>query len=161
MSVAQLSITVTPDTESVATVRHYVEAARLTLDARVDPDVVAVLTSELVTNAVALGAGEVTVTVRCADGGRLRVEVQDYGYGMPEVAHPAPWDPGGGRGLMIVEELSASWGVQQFLPGKIVWFELGPGDGQLAGPVDGRVDGRVDGQVQGKGDRKGPRAALA
>jgi anti-sigma regulatory factor (Ser/Thr protein kinase) len=126
MSVAQLSITVTADTESVATVRHYVEAARQVLDARVDPDAVAVLTSELVTNAIALGAGEVTVTVRGSDAGRLRVEVRDHGYGMPVVSHPAPIDPGGGRGLMIVEELSAAWGVQQFLPGKIVWFEIGP-----------------------------------
>jgi len=126
MSVAQLSITVTAEPDSVGSVRRFVESARRTLDARVDAEVAAVLTSELVTNAVALGAGEVTVTVRCADGGRLRVEVRDHGYGMPEVAHPEPWDPGGGRGLMIVEELSAAWGVQQFLPGKIVWFELGP-----------------------------------
>jgi hypothetical protein len=27
---------------------------------------------------------------------------------------------------MIVEELSTAWGVQQFLPGKIVWFEVAP-----------------------------------
>jgi anti-sigma regulatory factor (Ser/Thr protein kinase) len=126
VAVAQLSITVTADTDSVATVRHYVEAARRNLDANVDPDVVAVLTSEVVTNAIALGAGEVTVTIRCADN-RLRVEVRDHGYGMPEVAHPAPIDAGGGRGLMIVEELSSAWGVQQFLPGKIVWFEVDPG----------------------------------
>ena len=126
MSVAQLSITVTAEPDSVGSVRRFVESARRTLDARVDAEVAAVLTSELVTNAVALGAGEVTVTVRRAEGGRLRVEVRDHGYGMPEVAHPSPWDPGGGRGLMIVEELSAAWGVQQFLPGKIVWFELGP-----------------------------------
>jgi len=126
MSVAALSITVTADPDSVGVVRRYVESARQTFGARVDPEVVAVLTSELVTNAVALGAGEVTVTVRTADRGRLRVEVRDHGYGMPEVAHPSPWDPDGGRGLMIVEELSETWGVQQFLPGKIVWFELGP-----------------------------------
>jgi signal transduction histidine kinase len=126
VAVAQLSITVTADTDSVATVRHYVEGARATLDARVDPDVVAVLTSELVANAIALGAGEVTVTIRCTED-RLRVEVRDHGYGMPQVAHPSPIDAGGGRGLMIVEELSSAWGVQQFLPGKIVWFEVGPG----------------------------------
>jgi len=89
----------------------------------VDADVVALLTSELTANAVELGAGEVTVTVRCVDR-RLRVEVRDFGYGRPEVLHPDAVDLGGGRGLMIVEQLADDWGVDEFLPGKIVWFEM-------------------------------------
>ena len=86
-------------------------------------DVVALLTSELTANAVDLGAGEVVVTVRCIDD-RLRVEVRDFGYGLPQVLHPEPIDQGGGRGLMIVDQLADDWGVDQFLPGKIVWFEM-------------------------------------
>jgi anti-sigma regulatory factor (Ser/Thr protein kinase) len=131
VSVLQLSISVTADAESVAVVRHYVEAARLELGCAVDPDILALLTSELVANAVDLGAGEIMVTVRCEES-RLRVEVRDHGYGMPEVLHPRPFDSDGGRGLMIVERLADHWGVQQFLPGKIVWFEMEPllvGDG--------------------------------
>jgi anti-sigma regulatory factor (Ser/Thr protein kinase) len=125
VSVKQLAITVTPDTDSVTVARHYVETARRTLGARVDPDILAVLTSELVANAVTVAAGEVSVTIGLVDD-RLRVEVRDHGFGMPEVLHPPPSDTSGGRGLMIVEELADAWGVQQFLPGKIVWFELAP-----------------------------------
>ena len=51
--------------------------------------------------------------------------MRDFGYGLPEVSHPGPNDLGGGRGLMIVEQLADAWGVDEFLPGKIVWFELG------------------------------------
>ncbi len=125
MSVEQLAITVRPENDSVAAVRHFVAFAQRVLGARADPDVAAVITSELVANAVDVAAGEITVTIRCPDG-CLRVEVHDHGYGMPEIQHPAPADAGGGRGLMIVDQLADNWGVQQFLPGKIVWFELGP-----------------------------------
>jgi anti-sigma regulatory factor (Ser/Thr protein kinase) len=126
VSVDQLAITVRPETDSVAAVRHFVDFAQHILGSSADRAVAAVVTSELVANAVEVAAGEITVTIRCV-GHNLRVEVQDHGYGMPEVQHPSPDDAGGGRGLMIVEELADQWGVQQFLPGKIVWFELAPG----------------------------------
>ena len=125
MTVEQLAITVRPESDSVAAVRHFVAFAQRVLGARADPDVAAVITSELVANAVDVAAGEITVTIRCLDA-CLRVEVQDHGYGLPEIQHPAPADAGGGRGLLIVDQLADEWGVQQFLPGKIVWFELGP-----------------------------------
>jgi anti-sigma regulatory factor (Ser/Thr protein kinase) len=125
MAVCQLSITVSATPDSVGIVRHYVEGARRELGCAVESDVLALLTSELVANAVGLGAGEIVVTVGKPDG-RLRVEVRDHGYGMPEVLHPMPYDAEGGRGLLIVDELADDWGVQQFLPGKIVWFELDP-----------------------------------
>jgi anti-sigma regulatory factor (Ser/Thr protein kinase) len=125
MSIEQLAITVRSETPSVASVRHFVTFAQRLLGSEADPSVAAVLTSELVANAVEVAAGEVTVTISCVDE-VLRVEVRDHGYGLPEVLHPAPFDDGGGRGLLIVAELADDWGVQQFLPGKIVWFELGP-----------------------------------
>jgi anti-sigma regulatory factor (Ser/Thr protein kinase) len=125
VSVKQLAITVSPESDSVATVRHFVEFAQRMLGPLADPDAVAVLTSELVANAVDVGAGEITVTILAVDD-RLRVEVRDHGFGLPELRHPAPFDSGGGRGLMIVDHLADAWGVQQFLPGKIVWFEIGP-----------------------------------
>ncbi len=131
MSIEQLGITVRSETDSVAAVRHFVAFAQGILGSSADRSVVAVLTSELVANAVEVGAGDITVTIRC-DGPNLRVEVQDHGYGLPEVLHPGPVDEGGGRGLMIVAELADLWGVQQFLPGKIVWFELGPSAGAVA-----------------------------
>ncbi len=124
MTVEQLAITVRPENDSVAAVRHFAAFAQRVLGAEADPEVAAVITSELVANAVAVAAGEITVTIRCL-GTCLRIEVHDHGYGMPEVQHPRPSDAGG-RGLLIVDQLADEWGVQQFLPGKIVWFELGP-----------------------------------
>jgi anti-sigma regulatory factor (Ser/Thr protein kinase) len=125
VTVEQLAITVRAENDSVAAVRHFVEFAQRILGATADRSIAAVVTSELVANAVAVAAGEITVTIRCVED-NLRVEVHDHGYGMPEVQHPRPIDAGGGRGLMIVEQLADQWGVQQFLPGKIVWFELAP-----------------------------------
>jgi anti-sigma regulatory factor (Ser/Thr protein kinase) len=123
VSVEQVAITVTAETESISVVRHFVTSAGRFLGMGADMDVVALLTSELTANAVGLSAGEVVVTVRCIED-RLRVEVRDFGYGLPQVAHPEAVDQGGGRGLMIVDQLADDWGVDQFLPGKIVWFEM-------------------------------------
>ncbi len=125
MTVEQLAITVGPENDSVPAVRHFVAFAQRVLGAHADPDVAALVTSELVANAVDVAAGEITVTIRYL-GACLRVEVQDHGYGMPEIQHPSPADATGGRGLLIVDQLADDWGVQPFLPGKIVWFELGP-----------------------------------
>jgi anti-sigma regulatory factor (Ser/Thr protein kinase) len=123
VGIQELAITVSADAASVAVVRHFAVAALPFLGVTTDADLVALLTTELTANAVELGAGEVIVTVR-ASPQCLRVEVQDFGYGMPEVLHPEPVSLGGGRGLLIVDRLAHRWGVDQFLPGKIVWFEL-------------------------------------
>ena len=130
MTIEQLAITVTAETESVSAVRRFVREASRAVGAPVDADVVELLASELAANAVALSAGEITITVRCRDG-VLRVEVRDFGYGRPEVTRPDPSDTSGGRGLMIVESLADTWGVDEFLPGKIVWFELTAEPGRL------------------------------
>ena len=137
MPVEQVAITVTPESESISVVRHFVTSAIRFLGTDADKDVVGLLTSELTANAVDLGAGEVVITVRCIDG-RLRVEVRDFGYGLPEVLHPGAIDQGGGRGLMIVDQLADGWGVDQFLPGKIVWFEMASTT-RSGDPLDRRV----------------------
>jgi anti-sigma regulatory factor (Ser/Thr protein kinase) len=123
MSIQQLAITVTADTGSVTTVRHFVRAAARQLEAEVDPQVAELLVSELAANAGELEAGEITVTAQI-NGSRFRVEVRDFGAGRPRASRPAPLDLGGGRGLMMVDILADEWGVDEFPPGKIVWFEL-------------------------------------
>ena len=82
------------------------------------------LTAELVANAVVHGppAGDVQVRV-IVDRDVLRVEVTDGGPGAPVVRHALPSDPSG-RGLALVEALSASWGAVRAGEGKTVWFEL-------------------------------------
>ena len=158
MTTEQLAITVTADTESVAAVRHFVRDAARTLGAPIDLDVAELLASELAANAVGLAAGEITVTVSRRAGG-LRVEVRDFGYGHPEAARPAPFDPQGGRGLLLVDSLSASWGVDEFLPGKIVWFEVAadPGRVGLAGSLGARsVGGGLLGETVPQVDQGAP-----
>jgi anti-sigma regulatory factor (Ser/Thr protein kinase) len=84
---------------------------------------VRLLVSELVTNAVRHAQGEVVRLVVLLRGGRLRVEVHDPGHGF-EVRAPVD-DPvrASGWGLVLVDELADSWGVDAN-PGTNVWFEM-------------------------------------
>jgi anti-sigma regulatory factor (Ser/Thr protein kinase) len=83
-------------------------------------DTVRLLTSELVTNAIAHGDGLVSLTADY-DGARLRIEVRDE-----SAERPAPRDgpllAEGGRGLHIVDALSDAWGATPSGRGKSVWF---------------------------------------
>lgn len=79
----------------------------------------ALLVSELVTNAVTHGVGEIWLRVDTETDG-VRVEVSDQGN---VALAPSP-TPGahGGWGLRIVDELASEWGV---LEGSTrVWFRL-------------------------------------
>jgi anti-sigma regulatory factor (Ser/Thr protein kinase) len=82
----------------------------------------ALLTSELVTNAVRHGRPPVQLSIAVTEG-RLIVSVLDHGSGLPHVVS-APPDATGGRGLHIVEAVSDEWGVSVEGPGKAVWFQL-------------------------------------
>ena len=106
-----------------------VAAARRTVTALCAPaglvalhDTAALLTSEVVTNAVLHGDGTVMVRAHTG-GGRLRVEVQDDGEGVPALRDAAR-DDEGGRGLALVAALADDWGIEQVPGGKFVWFEL-------------------------------------
>lgn len=111
---------------SIASVRRFaVEACRAHgLDALVDT--VALLVSEMATNALVHGAGQVQVQVQvraARNGRRLRVEVADQSPQMPVVRRPGLLSEGG-RGLALVESLATDWGMQRQDGGKAVWFEL-------------------------------------
>ena len=85
--------------------------------------VATLLTSELVTNALQHGTGDIAMTVGRTPG-QLRVEVQDESAEQPVVEH-TPLDCDHGRGLLLVETLANSWGVRQWPGhGKSVWFAL-------------------------------------
>jgi anti-sigma regulatory factor (Ser/Thr protein kinase) len=96
---------------------------------RVDEDVLVLLASELVANAVTHaeegpGAGPISMCVRCL-AGELRVEVHD---GSHDMSVPVPLDPDDdsetGRGLMLVDMLAAEWGFYRTPGGKAVYFTL-------------------------------------
>ena len=78
------------------------------------------LISELVTNAVLHGGGEIRLLIDVDRDRLARFAVSDEGGGSPVVRD----DPGadGGWGLRLVGQLAARWGV---LEGRTqVWFEV-------------------------------------
>ena len=85
-------------------------------------DVAELAVSELVTNAVRYGAGEVRLRLsRHVDG--VVVEVGDASGGAPR-RRRAGADDEGGRGLHLVGAVSAAWGMRPDGAGKIVWCRL-------------------------------------
>ena len=83
---------------------------------------VALVVSELVTNALLHGDPPVRVRLRSA-GDALSVEVFDQGHVLPARRRGEP-DEESGRGLLLVEVLSARWGSRASATGKVVWAEL-------------------------------------
>lgn len=83
------------------------------------------LTSELVTNAIRHTTGGVTLTTHFwPTESRLRVEVADESDRVPHLPARAHAAAEGGRGLRLVDDLSASWGSQIVAGGKCMWFEV-------------------------------------
>jgi anti-sigma regulatory factor (Ser/Thr protein kinase) len=110
---------------SVAAGRHWVvrEAAELGVTGMAN-QIVELLTSELLANAVLHGPPDGAVGVRLqASETVLRVTVTDREMAAPVVLHPDPIEPSG-RGMAIVEAMSNRWGVDLGSGGKAVWFEL-------------------------------------
>ncbi|MFJ8588871.1 SpoIIE family protein phosphatase [Streptomyces sp. NPDC093595] len=102
-------------------------------------DMALLVVSELVTNAIAHTRGEVRLDLTLA-GDRLRVAVNDASPRAPVKSASVDWEATGGRGLLLVEALSTSWGSVPLSGGKQVWSELAlsprepPGDPAAAGP---------------------------
>ena len=85
-------------------------------------DVVVLLTSELVTNAVLHTGTPIDLTVK-RPRGKVRVEVADRSDEPPHLRHPRR-DDESGRGLALVDALALQWGTTPTRSGKLVWFEV-------------------------------------
>jgi|GEM_PF-2732479 len=99
------------------------ELGRLGVD---DPEVVEVielLTSEVVTNAVLHGEGSVELDVTRIDR-FIRISVSDEAVRLDLGPAPVNVEASTGRGLLLVESLATSWGVDELPSGKRVWFEM-------------------------------------
>ncbi|MEV5440203.1 SpoIIE family protein phosphatase [Streptomyces sp. NPDC052682] len=120
-----------------------------------DADTVLLVVSELVTNALVHTQGPVRLDLTLA-ADRLRVTVSDSSPRAPAKPVVVDWEATGGRGLLLVEAVSASWGSVPVGGGKQVWSELvlttGAGRGQDGDGPDGqdRQDGDGPG---GRGER--------
>jgi two-component sensor histidine kinase len=84
------------------------------------------LTSELVTNSVRHGCAgerdEIEVELLATPGG-LRAQVTDCGGGFAPTGRGRELDEPGGWGLVLVERMARSWGVERDERTR-VWFEL-------------------------------------
>ena len=107
---------------SVARLRHFATDA-VTLHAPdVDCDTVALLVSEVATNALVHGAGDVRVRV-VPQPRVVRIEVLDGSSTLPRRRAATLYDEGG-RGIALVEAMATAWGSEVTAEGKKVWFEV-------------------------------------
>ncbi|MFE7229393.1 SpoIIE family protein phosphatase [Streptomyces sp. NPDC001231] len=114
---------------SVGRAREYARAQLTAWDLEPLIDTTELLVSELVTNALRYGEGE--IRLRLLLDRTLVCEVWDSGLVQPRRRRARDTDEGG-RGLQLVGLLSAAWGSRRTPRGKTVWFELPLPDGENA-----------------------------
>ncbi|MEZ0067204.1 PAS domain S-box-containing protein [Streptacidiphilus sp. MAP12-20] len=93
-------------------------------------DLAVLLASELVANAVRHACGPIGLRLRLAHG-ELGLEVSDGSPFLPQ-ARRATADEESGRGLQLIDSLSAAWGTRATTTGKAVWLAL-PFTGAVGG----------------------------
>jgi anti-sigma regulatory factor (Ser/Thr protein kinase) len=120
---AELIARLPPTIRSAVQARDFVSAAMRSWSCAdtLTADVV-LATSELVTNAIEHGRGQITVDIRMDDD-RIVVRVSDEGSGTPVAINADVLSPRS-RGLTIVAALSSAWGWQRTFGGKWVWVEF-------------------------------------
>ena len=107
---------------SVARLRHFATDAVALHAPDVDCDVVALLVSEVATNALVHGDGNVRLRVVPQPRG-VRVEILDGSSTLPH-RRAATLHDEGGRGIALVEAMATAWGSELTQDGKTVWFEV-------------------------------------
>ena len=89
----------------------------------VDPDIVMLSMTELVTNSITHGSGSVEVQLN-GDSDNLVLTVSDSSEQLP-LRPGSSSNPETGRGIQIMESLATRWGVQPDPGGgKTVWCEF-------------------------------------
>jgi anti-sigma regulatory factor (Ser/Thr protein kinase) len=117
-----LSISLPAGPVAAADARRHVRAAIEGWGVSADPYTAALLTSELVTNAIRYAGGSIRLFITCSCD-RLHVYVHDGSCVLPAPLDTSA-DAEDGRGLMLVASLSTSWGCYRTSAGKAVYFTL-------------------------------------
>ncbi|GLW46670.1 hypothetical protein Stsp02_23320 [Streptomyces sp. NBRC 14336] len=78
--------------------------------------------SELVTNAIRYGSKPIRLRL-IHDRATLICEVSDASHTAPHLRRAKTWDEGG-RGLLLVAQLTQRWGSRHTATGKTIWAEL-------------------------------------
>ena len=115
----ELALDCTPESARISR-----ELVRSTLHS-IDTDLVevaAILTDEMVANAVKHGQPPISLAIE-SDREGIVISVADSGPEFPE-ARTVSRTAENGRGLMIIDILSDEWGVLPLYQGKQVWFRL-------------------------------------
>jgi anti-sigma regulatory factor (Ser/Thr protein kinase) len=115
-----IDLTLPPDTQSPWRARCFV-AETLGADTPRVADV-ALIVSEMVTNAVLHARTDVRVSIKRGPT-TIRVEVADDSESGPTLQHFTQ-QAATGRGLHLVEQLADRWGSEPRTGGKVVWFEV-------------------------------------
>jgi DNA-binding NarL/FixJ family response regulator len=121
-AVAERHVVVDRNPMSPGAARRFVAQALAELESDNGSDVVQLLVSELVTNAVMHAGSEADVAVILRRD-VVRVEVGDRSTDIPTPRRVSP-DARSGRGLWLVDQMASAWGVQERPGGKVVWFEV-------------------------------------
>ena len=118
------TVTVTRDPTQLARTREWL-SSELSRGRSLDvdrADMVVLMASELLTNAIVHTTSEAQLTVSI-DGAGVRVAVQDHDP-RPPVLQPLDVRRPRGNGLRIIDAWADAWGTEPTDDGKIVWFTV-------------------------------------
>lgn len=119
---ATVSWTFPPTAVSVRRARHQARTQMKHWGFGRHGEVVELLVSELVTNSLRHGRGQIQVTMSVEDG-VLRCGVADESAEPPRIRHLS-WDAERGHRMHLVDMLACCWGSESTRLGKVVWFRL-------------------------------------
>jgi anti-sigma regulatory factor (Ser/Thr protein kinase) len=157
--VPSAELTLSGEVQDVRAARHFVDDVLASWRAGDYAPVAVQIVSELATNAALHARTGFAVELQLTEAG-LRVSVRDFSPRRPSRRHYAE-DATTGRGLALVDALSASWGVAAKPPGKFVWADVAPvaevapagssGDADVVPLIPGQGSGAPAGEAGGDG----------
>jgi anti-sigma regulatory factor (Ser/Thr protein kinase) len=127
--VTELRLRTAPHTSHIPVARRVLRAMAGSCRPE-EQEILLLVASELLGNAVAHAVSCMELRVEVHPG-FLRVDVIDDGDGRPGLRVVPPLAERG-RGLQIVDRLSAAWGVDDLIPGKQVWCVITRDDEAVA-----------------------------